>query len=244
MKKTVIDIRTRVGIEKIDAYVEGDFAVHKTPKSNGCADSGKVWQITHVPSGLGCGVVVNTRKEALAKIPQVIEYVGKIDKARLDKAIAEFNEMRGIKTKSVKAKASKGDKKMAKKTSKKETQKDVIARLERENAELKARLESLEKPENTGIETFDVEGYMASRDNEHRITPELIKAISKTKGLKVERRGADEWLYVTGDTKPYKEIFKAMGFRFSGKETAWFLAPYPLKSPKRYNKSNDKRVVA
>ena len=103
------------------------------------------------------------------------------------------------------------------------------------------------KVEKTTLDTFDVEGYVNTRDNQHRITAELIEAIANTKGLKgvfknsakqvVEFSGS-EWLYVSGeteaDTKERKDIFKAMGFKWSAPEKSWVLAPYPIASKKRW----------
>ena len=108
-----------------------------------------------------------------------------------------------------------------------------------------AQVEELTRVEKITIDTFDVEGYVNTRDNQHRITAELIEAIANTKGLKgvfknsakqvVEFSGS-EWLYVSGeteaDTKERKDIFKAMGFKWSAPEKSWVLAPYPIASKK------------
>ena len=89
---------------------------------------------------------------------------------------------------------------------------------------------------------------MASRDNTDRITDGLVEALENTDGLVVTRKGEDKWLYVQGkteaDTKERKEIFKAMGFRWSGKECAWFLAPYPLANGKRYAQRKARKASA
>lgn len=38
------------------------------------------------------------------------------------------------------------------------------------------------------------------------------------------------WLYITGNTKPYKELFKAYGFAWSAKKICWYWRPEWAKS--------------
>lgn len=243
MKKSNFVIRERDGFREVSGYVTDDGKYGIDHREGYCEPNKKFWRITDIATGMSPnGQAYSTRKKAMADIEDVDAKMAKIrDSKRYEEIVNAMNEFKGVKTmktKETKAKAN------TKAKAKKPTQKEIIARLEKENAELKARLESLETPASKGIETFDVEGYLASRDNEHRITPELVKALKETEGLKVETRGKDKWVYVTGETKPLKDIFKALGFRWSGKETAWFLAPYPLKSPKRFHKGNAERVSA
>ena len=132
---------------------------------------------------------------------------------------------------------------------------DKSKALEKENKALKKELEILKKQveeltriEKVTIDTFDVEGYMASRDDGARITPELVEALENTEGLTVTRKGKDEWLYVGGkteaDTKERKDIFKTMGFRWSANENAWFIAPYPLRSKKAWGAKKARKAMA
>lgn len=127
--------------------------------------------------------------------------------------------------------------------------------LEKENKALKKELEILKKQleeltriEKVNIDSFDVEHYMATRDNSDRITPELVEALENTDGLVVTRKGDDKWLYVSGkteaDTKERKEIFKAMGFRWSAPEKAWFIAPYPLRNKKAWGAKKARKASA
>lgn len=52
-------------------------------------------------------------------------------------------------------------------------------------------------------------------------TKALIKALNEAEGLTAEMDRT--WLWVTGDTRAYKESLKALGFHFSGKREAWYL---------------------
>ena len=243
MKKQIIEIMTKNGIAKVDGYVIDDtFAVTKSA-------TGKTWCVTDIASGLTASRVgYNTRKEAIASVPEAYKSLNRLMTEKPENyanAVNKFNELKEGKTMKKTSKATKTAKaSKTAKTSKKPTQKEIIAKLEKENAELKERIKSLETPEIKGIEAFDIEGYMATRDNSARITPELIKALQETEGLKVEFHAkggkvvkkftGTEWLYVKGDTRPLKEIFNALKFRFSGKETAWFLAPYPIRNGAKY----------
>ena len=131
-------------------------------------------------------------------------------------------------------------------------------------AKVEAKPEKVEKPKakktakaKTTIDTFNVDEYMKTRDNTARITSELIEALKNTKGLKIEYHAKDkkvvkkfsgtEWIYVKGnteeDTKARKEIFKAMGFRWSGVDKAWYLAPHPLANGKRWASKKAKAVA-
>ena len=55
-----------------------------------------------------------------------------------------------------------------------------------------------------------------------KVSAKLIKALNETEGLTAELDR--EWLWVSGDTKPYRESLKALGFHYSGKRQAWWLA--------------------
>ena len=94
------------------------------------------------------------------------------------------------------------------KASAKTAKADTNKALEKENKALKKELEILKKQieeltrvEKVNIDSFDVEGYMASRDDSNRITPELVEALENTECLTVSRKGKDEWLYVSGATE-------------------------------------------
>lgn len=105
-----------------------------------------------------------------------------------------------------------------------------------QEADAEAEAEAEEPEEIKGIEVFDVEGYLEEvEDAEDRITDELIEALNETDGVTAELIGT--WLWVTGNTKEHKEILKSLGFRWSGKKQAWYMAPNAIKRnyKARYN---------
>lgn len=55
-----------------------------------------------------------------------------------------------------------------------------------------------------------------------KASKKLLTALNKTEGL-VATMDRD-WVWVSGDTRSYKESLKALGFRFSGRRQAWYLA--------------------
>lgn len=48
---------------------------------------------------------------------------------------------------------------------------------------------------------------------------EIIEKLIILEGLKVELIG--RWIWVTGETKPHKDTFKALGFKWCSKKVAW-----------------------
>ena len=63
---------------------------------------------------------------------------------------------------------------------------------------------------------------------------EFIKAnefIKDFNGVTVELTGV--WLWLSGNTQPYKEIIKENGFKWSRNKLKWYKAPYTLKGKKR-----------
>lgn len=57
-------------------------------------------------------------------------------------------------------------------------------------------------------------------------------------GLNIEICGS--WLWVSGDTKPHKEVLKAAGFKWAAKKLMWNFRPAEWKSFNRGNWSMDK----
>lgn len=250
-----ITIRTNNGIKNVDGYTVKGFGIHKDNKGYTITDLATGMRVIKTPyatlkDAKSVGIVEaekNLTALKVAKFEAYNELVEAFNKVT-GKGNVENVEKKGAK-KMTKAttKAKAETKKSAPKKSapKKSASKAKDNTLEKENKALKKELEILKKQleeltriEKVNIDTFDVEQYLATRDNTNRITKELVEALENTKGLVITRKGADEWLYVQGkteaDTKERKEIFKAMGFRWSGKENAWFIAPYPLANGKRY----------
>jgi curved DNA-binding protein CbpA len=85
---------------------------------------------------------------------------------------------------------------------------------------------------------LNAKGEMYTKETEE--TPEafrdIVNALLKLKmeNVVIEIIGCFVW--VNGNTKPYKEGLKALGFKFSANKTAWYLAPvgYRKKSKQKY----------
>jgi hypothetical protein len=64
-----------------------------------------------------------------------------------------------------------------------------------------------------------------------------IAAVVELEGIAIEICGS--WIWVTGDTKPHRDAFKAAGYRWGAKKMAWFFRPAGFKSRSRGNWSLD-----
>ena len=64
---------------------------------------------------------------------------------------------------------------------------------------------------------------------------ELINELIKYEGTLIEILGSFVW--VTGQTKPYKDLLKDLGFKYAPKKQAWYLAPadYHKQSKRHYS---------
>ncbi|EGO8243041.1 TPA: molecular chaperone DnaJ, partial [Enterococcus faecalis] len=60
----------------------------------------------------------------------------------------------------------------------------------------------------------------------------------KMENVSIEVIGA--FLWVSGNTKPYKEELKALNMKWSNNKKSWYLAPdgYKKRSKKKYNMSD------
>jgi hypothetical protein len=65
---------------------------------------------------------------------------------------------------------------------------------------------------------------------------ELIDKLINIPNITIELCGT--WLWITGQTKPYKEQLKKLGFKFSGKKIAWYWKP----GDKKYRKKSKKEL--
>ena len=81
--------------------------------------------------------------------------------------------------------------------------------------------------------TKDGETYTAN--NETNETPEQFKSIidelMKFDGIVIEIIGC--FLWVTGNTKPYKDYLKALNLKWHSKKFAWYLKPEDYKKRSR-----------
>lgn len=75
------------------------------------------------------------------------------------------------------------------------------------------------------------------REKETTETPEQFKeVINKLFALKmidIEIEIIGSFIWITGNTKPYKDEFKALNFRYSPKKMAWYQAPSDYKKRNR-----------
>jgi len=94
----------------------------------------------------------------------------------------------------------------------------------KEMQKLNAEFDSLSKQLAKGLK------YEASEIEFNTIYKEKIEVLIKIKNIEIEIVG--NWLWVTGDTKPVKELLKEMKFMFSPKKVAWYYKNY------KYSKSN------
>ncbi len=107
---------------------------------------------------------------------------------------------------------------------------EEMAQLNNEYDELFSKLKNTHKNKND-------ETYTKETDE----TPEQFKDILnrlfvlKMDGVEIEIVGTFIWL--TGNTKPYKDDVKALVFRYSPKKYAWYKAPkdYKKRSHKNYD---------
>jgi len=78
-------------------------------------------------------------------------------------------------------------------------------------------------------------------EKETNETPEefrdIIEALFKIKMADVDIELIGSFIWLTGNTKPYKEEIKALKFRWSQNKTAWYLPPegYRRRSRKHYD---------
>ena len=77
---------------------------------------------------------------------------------------------------------------------------------------------------------FDESNYCDDLNN-------ALSAIINLEGLIIEVCGS--WVWVTGNTKPHKEILKEAGYKWANKKKAWNFRPSDWKSASRGSMSLD-----
>ena len=88
---------------------------------------------------------------------------------------------------------------------------------------------------------FTSTNYETKKQYEQTFDPfdgyrELINAVINIPNITIELCGT--WLWITGETKPYKDYLKELGFSFSGKKIAWYWKP----GDKKYRKKSKKEL--
>ena len=64
-------------------------------------------------------------------------------------------------------------------------------------------------------------------DNIPDILQAVLSKIIRLEGLYIEICGT--WIWVSGNTRPYKDFFKSQGFRWAPKKCQWYFTPSPRK---------------
>lgn len=80
--------------------------------------------------------------------------------------------------------------------------------------------------------------YRYDRDSEDSVIQKLNEIVSRCLPA-VEIHLMGKWIWITGETKPVKDVLKAMGCRFSGDKQCWY---WRDESQKKFYKKNSKPV--
>jgi len=88
--------------------------------------------------------------------------------------------------------------------------------------------------ENMLTRVHDKEGkpLNAEEINIQKDIMDVINKIVALKGLIIEVCG--RWVWVTGETRQYKEYFKSVGFFWAAKKVAWYWRPADAKTSSRH----------
>ncbi len=114
-------------------------------------------------------------------------------------------------------------------TSKKDTTKEFI--------EMKKQYEKkFEEVKNTFINSKG-EYYERENDETPEQFTEIIDKIINLKDVKIEIIGT--WIWLTGNTKEYKDYLKELKFSYSGDKQAWYFHTTPYKKRSKNLKSMD-----
>ena len=65
---------------------------------------------------------------------------------------------------------------------------------------------------------------------EINLNEELYAALNATRGLGLTIEVCGTWVWVSGDTKPHKEVLKAAGYEWAPKKMMWYYRPAGSKS--------------
>ena len=87
---------------------------------------------------------------------------------------------------------------------------------------------------NSKGETYTSNTESTETVNEYK---DIINAIIHLHGIKIEIIGS--WIWLTGNTKEYKDIFKSLNFKWSSKKSAWYYHNEPFKKRSKNQYSMD-----
>jgi curved DNA-binding protein CbpA len=86
----------------------------------------------------------------------------------------------------------------------------------------------------------DFVGTLDAQDDELKygdILNEALNSVTSLTGVIIEVCSA--WVWLSGDTKPHKEIIKESGFRWASKKKSWYFRPNNWRSSSRGSMSLD-----
>lgn len=72
----------------------------------------------------------------------------------------------------------------------------------------------------------DESGHAVYSEDIARKIAEIIESIFHMSGIEIEIVGC--WVYVGGNSYPYRQELGSLGFRWSGTKKKWYIAPYKL----------------
>lgn len=67
---------------------------------------------------------------------------------------------------------------------------------------------------------------------------QMIDKIIHLEGIVIEIIG--NWMWVSGETYPYRKFFKEIGLKFAGKKKVWYWKPYKYRKQSKKHYSMDK----
>ena len=82
--------------------------------------------------------------------------------------------------------------------------------------------------------TIDV-NIESNTESNANISFDFINELKVMQGVIIEVCGY--WLWLTGNTYPYKDLISGMGFKFSGSKKSWYWSPTVTNGYKRGSKS-------
>lgn len=72
--------------------------------------------------------------------------------------------------------------------------------------------------------------YYQEKEDCYKAIARVMEKLQTIQNLNIEQIGT--WLWVSGDTKPHKALFKKLGLCWASKKQRWYLAGLPPKSNK------------
>ena len=107
---------------------------------------------------------------------------------------------------------------------------EAFKEMQAEFAKMFDRLKNIHVNHETG-ETYEKKGDNATTETAEEFM-NIINVVLGLDGVDIELCGS--WLWVSGDTKPHKDVLKQLGFRWSSNKKMWYY--HADGSRRRYHK--------